>query len=430
MIAIKRRTNTIFLLHASIAAFGAYFCMYAFRKPFTVATFEGLDYWGVDYKILLVIAQVLGYTLSKFLGIKIISEMRTGKRSYYLIGFILFAELALLCFALTPAPYSIIFLFLNGLPLGMVWGIVFSYLEGRKTTEVLAVILCSSLIVSSGVVKSVGKYVMDSLEYSEQWMPFVTGLFFIIPLVFFAILLERLPKPTKEDVAQRVQRKPLSRTERIKLYKEFAFPLTLIIVFYLFITGIRDFRDNFAREIWDSLGYAKSIGVYSYSEIPIAITVLVIMAFIGSVNKNYKAFLYYHYAIFLGGVCVAVSTLGFQAGNISPISWMILSGFGLYVGYIPFQGLFFDRMIATFRINGNVGFLIYVADAFGYIGSVLILLYKNFGRGEISYFSFFLYFMYIIAFLCIIVSILSYLFFREKYKGLREEENKYIEINK
>ncbi len=407
--------NLQFILRAALATFGAYFCMYAFRKPFSVATFEGLQYWGVDYKILLIITQVLGYTLSKFVGIKIISEMKSSKRMLSLIGFILFAELALLGFAVVPKPYNIIFLFLNGIPLGMIWGIVFSYIEGRKATEILGVILCSSFIVSSGVVKSVGKYVLDTLQVSEFWMPFTTGLFFIIPLLIFSYLLEKLPPPTQEDIASRSNRKPLNSKERLNLFKQLAIPLTSIVVFYIFITGVRDFRDNFARELWDSLGYADSASIFSYSEIPIAISVLIIMILIGLVSKNFKAFVYYHIAVFLGGVIIGISTIGFQLEILSPVVWMIASGFGLYIGYIPFQGLFFDRMIATFKINGNVGFLIYIADAFGYLGSVLILLYKNFGKGEVSYLSFFTILMYVIAVLCIGVTVISYIFFKKKH---------------
>ncbi|MEC7264794.1 MAG: DUF5690 family protein, partial [Bacteroidota bacterium] len=83
---LKKRSSLIFVLHASLAAFGTYFCMYAFRKPFSVATFEGLSYFGVNYKILLVIAQVIGYALSKFVGIKVISELKPNRRLMYLIS--------------------------------------------------------------------------------------------------------------------------------------------------------------------------------------------------------------------------------------------------------------------------------------------------------------------------------------------------------
>src|SRR5690606_218294 len=104
-----KHSSLLFVLHASLAAFGTYFCMYAFRKTFTVATFEGMEFMGVDYKICLIIAQVLGYALAKFVGIKIISELRADRRLPLLISLVLVGELALLLFALVPAPYNIFF---------------------------------------------------------------------------------------------------------------------------------------------------------------------------------------------------------------------------------------------------------------------------------------------------------------------------------
>lgn len=423
---MKPTTNNIkFILQAAFASFGAYFCMYAFRKPFTVATFENLSYWGVDYKILLIIAQVLGYTLSKFIGIKVISEMKSSKRIYYLIGFILVAELALLGFAIVPAPYNILFLFLNGLPLGMIWGIVFSYIEGRKASEILGVILCSSFIVSSGIVKSVGKYVLDTLNVSELWMPFITGLFFIIPLIVFAFLLERIPPPNKDDISLKLERKPLDKHERAKLFKNYALPLTFIIIFYTLLTAVRDFRDNFARELWDALGFKDSAAIYSLSELPIAITVLIILAIIGSISNNKKAFKYYHVTLLVGCILVLLTTLGFQVGIVNPVVWMIVSGFGMYICYVPFNGLYFDRMISTLKINGNVGFLIYIADSFGYLGSVIILLYKNFGYKSLSWLGFFIYLLYILAFLGIIATGVAFTFFRKKQNALNTTQLNY-----
>lgn len=412
----KKASNFRFILKTSIAAFGTYFCMYAFRKPFTVATFDNLSFWGIDYKILLILAQVLGYTLSKFLGIKIISELKSSKRTLYLIGFILISELALLGFALTPAPYNILFLFINGLPLGMIWGIVFSYIEGRKTTELLGVILCSSFIVSSGAAKSVGLFVLKVLGCNEFWMPFVSGLIFIIPLILFSLYLEKIPNPTDEDLQLKSKRKPLGKKERISLFNQFAFPLTTIIIFYAMLTAMREFRDNFARELWDALGYEESISIYMYSEIPIAISVLVILGVLGSMKNNYKAFKNYHLVLFLGSLLIGITTFLFQKNMITPLPWMIASGFGMYVCYIPFNGLFFDRMIATYKISGNTGFLIYIADAFGYLGSILVLFFKNFGNKNISLLNFFTTCIYLLSFIGLLTTVLSYNYFRRKFK--------------
>lgn len=134
-----------------VAAFGAYFCMYAFRKPFTAGAYADWSLGGVGYKTVLVTAQVLGYTLSKFLGIKVVSEVAPHKRAVRLLTLIAGAEVALLLFGLTPAPFNFLWLFVNGAFLGMVFGLALGFLEGRRHTEALAAGLCTSFIVADGV---------------------------------------------------------------------------------------------------------------------------------------------------------------------------------------------------------------------------------------------------------------------------------------
>ena len=208
--------NTIaFVGFAGLAAFCAYFAMYAFRKPFSAARFELVEGWGfdIDFKVALVIAQVLGYALSKFIGIRVVSEMGRAGRGFAILGLIGASWLALIGFALVPAPWSVAFLFLNGLPLGMIWGLVFAYLEGRRTTEVLGAILSASFIVSSGMVKSVGTWLMVSHGITEFWMPAYTGAIFF-PLLFISVYgLATLPPPSQDDEAARTARRPIRRAE-------------------------------------------------------------------------------------------------------------------------------------------------------------------------------------------------------------------------
>ncbi|WP_421804728.1 DUF5690 family protein [Flagellimonas sp.] len=391
--------------------------MYAFRKPFSVATFEGMAFMGVDYKILLVIAQVLGYALSKFVGIKVISELKPNRRLFYLISLIVLAEISLLLFAWVPAPYNIPLMFLNGFPLGMIWGIVFSYIEGRRFTDILGVVLSASFIVSSGVVKSVGLFVMNSWGISEFWMPSVTGALFFIPLLICSFLLQNVPPPTEEDIAHRTERIPMTATDRKNLVKKFIFPLLIIVLFYTFLTAFRDFRDNFARELWDSIGYQGDASVFSTSEIIIAIVVLLIIGAIFYIKDNFKALLTYHVLLILGTVVLAASTFIFQMGILEPFFWMVCTGFGLYICYVPFNCLFFDRFIATFKVKGNSGFLIYIADSFGYIGSVFVLLYKNFGQANISWLNFFVYGTYAVALIGICSTIILFVHFVSRRKA-------------
>lgn len=97
-----------FVLNAAVAAFITYLSMYAFRKPFTAATYDGLSLWGVDYKILLIITQLIGYTISKYIGIKYVSELHAGNRTRMLIMLMGFAWVSL--FFLPSPPFHITFL--------------------------------------------------------------------------------------------------------------------------------------------------------------------------------------------------------------------------------------------------------------------------------------------------------------------------------
>ena len=178
----------IFTAVAGLAGFAAYFSMYAFRKPFSAASFAVVPGWhfALDYKIALVLAQVLGYAVSKMIGIKVISELNPARRASAIVALILLAGVALLLFAAIPAPWNVVAMFFNGLPLGMIWGLVFGFMEGRRTYEVLGAILCASFIVSSGAVKSVGTLLMTHWHVDAWWMPAATGALFL-PLLFASV---------------------------------------------------------------------------------------------------------------------------------------------------------------------------------------------------------------------------------------------------
>jgi hypothetical protein len=136
---LRHDTPLQLVVVTAAAAFLAYCSIYGFRKPFTAASFDGREFSGIHYKILLVVAQVAGYALSKFIGIGVIAGLGVQHRARLLMGVALFAEIALLGFATTPYPWNILWMFMNGLPLGMAWGLVFSYLEGRRATDILGI---------------------------------------------------------------------------------------------------------------------------------------------------------------------------------------------------------------------------------------------------------------------------------------------------
>jgi len=397
-----------------IAAFCTYSCMYAFRKPYTAATFtDAPGFLGLGFKEILVISQVAGYAISKFIGIKVVSEMDGNRRAKILLMLIGVAELALLGFALVPAPYSFVFLFINGLPLGMIWGLTFSYVEGRKQTEVIGLGLCASFIFGSGFVKDVGKLLMES-GVTEYWMPFVTGLVFTLPIIISEYLLNQVPPPTVADEAARTRRVPMSGAERKAFFMKFALGLVLLIIAYTALSAYRDFRDNFLADIWGEL--SGDDYNFSQTETPASVIVLLALMLLALVKDNFKAFMINHVAIFLGFVMAGLSTWAFEEGLISAYLWILMTGIATYVAYIPFNTILFERLIASSRQISNVGFLIYVADAFGYLGSVSVLLYKDFGAKDLSWVEFFAGSSYALAWVGGSATLLAMAYFARKMR--------------
>jgi hypothetical protein len=315
-----------------------------------------------------------------------------------------------------PTPWNVPCLFLNGLPLGMIWGLVFSYLEGRRATELLGAMLCVNFIVSPGLVKSAAVLLLNA-GVPELWMPAATGLLFVPILLLSLWQLERMPAPDARDEAERTVRVPMKRADRAAFLREHGLPILLLVVGYILLTALRDFRDNFAAEIWTALGFGGDASIFSRSEIPVAVISLTGLAALMMVKDNMRALLAMHGVIVLGAVLLGLSTLAWQHGLLGPLPWIILTGAGLYLGYIPYNAMLFDRMIAAIGKAGNTGFLIYIADASGYAGSVALLLFRSFAAPQVNWVPFYADSAYVTAIAVGVLALLSAATFVVRYRG-------------
>src|SRR5262249_9496706 len=163
------------------------------------------------------------------------------------------AEIALVFFGIIPYPWNAVCLFANGLALGMVFGLVLGFLEGRQLSEALVAGLCASFILADGVAKSVGAWLLAQ-GISEFWMPSAAGALFLAPLGVFTWMLSRIPPPAHHDVAARAERTTLDGTARWHLVMRYSMGLTLLLVMYSAVTVLRSVRADYAREIWTGLG--------------------------------------------------------------------------------------------------------------------------------------------------------------------------------
>ncbi len=398
---LARSSPAVFATYAAAVAFTTYFCMYSYRRPFAAAHYDGETVGALDLKSALIIGQLCGYALSKMIGIKVNSELAPARRAWTLLLLIGWAEAALLAFAVLPPAGKVVALFLNGIPLGTVWGICISFLEGRRTSEILGAGLSCAYVVASGVVKSVGAALLAA-GISEAWMPAASGLLFL-PLFLLGVRgLSLLPPPSAEDIATRVKREPMSASQRAQFVRSYWPGLAFLVLVYVFLTGYRDFRDNFAAEIWADLGEDGKASTFAITEIPIALSVMFVLGMLYLVKDMRRGLIFTYVIMVAGSVLIGASTLVFDAGVIGSTTWMTLVGLGLYLGYVPYGSVLFDRTIASLGVVATAVFLIYLSDGIAYGGSVAIVVYKTIGQAAISKLVFFRYFSYATSALCTI----------------------------
>ena len=385
--AASNMPDWLFVLWAGGTALLSYSLVYALRKPFTAAEFDGLQVAGMDYKIVVSIIQLIGYVCAKMLGIKFISELKPEGRLKFIIGSAALSELSLVAFGLLPAPYNIFALFFNGLSLGCMWGVIFSFLEGRRTTDILASIMGVSMALSSGVAKSLGLYALNDLGVSEFWMPALVGAVAFPLLCFMGWMMTKFPAPTAADIAARTKRVTLDGRQRWQLFVKFMPLLIMLFGANLLLTVQRDIKEDFIVCIID----VSQVSSWAFAHLDsIATLVLLgVFALLSAVGNHLRALclILIMSAIGMG----TIAFLGAEAGSLNmPVTaWLFLQTLCIDIAYLSFQTIFFERFIACFKVQGNVGFFIITIDFIGYLGTLCLLLFKEFQAPHIDWTSFY-----------------------------------------
>jgi hypothetical protein len=217
------------------------------------------------------------------------------------------------------------------------------------------------------------------------------------------------------DEELRTKRQPMNAAERKNFIKAFLPGIILFVLAYTLLTTFREIRENFAADVWKVLGYGSS-HIYTATETPISIIVLVIIGSLMIIKNNKTALMINHIIIFGGMILIGIGTFLFEQKIIEAPTWMILIGTGLYLGYVPFNSVFFDRLIATFRYVGTVGFIMYIADSFGYLGSVGVLFFKEFTFAQVSWLDFFISSGYLVSIAGGALILFSMIYFHARHK--------------
>lgn len=296
---------------------------------------------------------------SKFIGIKVTSESK-GKQDYILVLLCFVAELTLILFGIlgTYAPdWSFIAMFLNGLPLGMVWGLVVSYYEGRAGADFMMVCLCLSFIIGSGAVKDVALALLDA-GYSQFWVPAIEGAIFSVLWLACIIGLNQLPPPSKLDEKERGERISMDHQKRLNYYLAFWPGLLALWLGAMCLTAYRDYRDSFAVEIIEDMGYDAVPGTLSKTESIIAGVLLIPVASLVFIKNNVRSFGISLSFLIAGAVILLASVSIYMASSYDGITYYTISGLGSYLGYVPYNSVLYERLIGSLRKPCTVSYLV------------------------------------------------------------------------
>jgi hypothetical protein len=212
---------------------------------------------------------------------------------------------------------------------------------------------------------------------------------------------------------------PMSAADRRRFALRFLPGLLLMVGCYVALTIVRDFRDSFEIELFTELGYGNRIGLFAQIETPIAFAILLLSASLVLVQDNLRALTTVLGMMILGVALAGLATLAYRAGVLSPLWWLGFIGFGLYLAYVPYTCAFEERLVATFKGSGNIGFVMYVSDAFGYLGSIAVIALRESGWLQVSWAQFLGYCVLGLALYGTAAATVSMLYFRRQAR--REE---------
>ncbi len=123
----------------------------------------------------------------------------------------------------------------------------------------------------------------------------------------------------------RSNRVPMSKEDRKKFVRLFFPGLVTAIIIYVFSTIFRDLRDNFIADMWIENGYGNHPSLFTKTETPVSVILLILMGSMILVKNNLKAFKFTHYIIIVGFLITGITSLLYMDTSLRPFGgWRLL----------------------------------------------------------------------------------------------------------
>eukprot|EP00730_Choanoeca_flexa_P003876 TRINITY_DN11531_c1_g1_i4.p1 TRINITY_DN11531_c1_g1~~TRINITY_DN11531_c1_g1_i4.p1 ORF type:complete len:461 (+),score=57.19 TRINITY_DN11531_c1_g1_i4:16-1398(+) len=406
----------------------AYTCVYLFRYP--IYLLSNSDYGGdnesADVKLYISLASVIGMALAKYHAIRVISVLKRESRLYLLLVAYVAAAILTTLPIVTRTPWMIVTgVFLGAFPSSWLYGAFLTYIEGRRSAELLNACLNGVVVFGSATARAVGTAFFDLT--SPSWMPLMVVCAALPIYVAGVIVMDAMPEPSQADQAARSARKPMPPAERTAFLKRYWFGLTLTILGYVVLLGYRSFRDFFAVDIYSELlGRTPESQDYLIADWPGGILACFAILSLAWQSSNKLAVLMCQIMTCVGALLISLATIAYTTGAMAPTLYSVAcgelrslihrpQGCGLFLAVAPFSGSLYDRLVAATGTEGTCVFLVFMADGLAYVGTVAMLLYKLSTDGNQSALGVFTTFSYATGILSTVCTVFAVFYFRKVF---------------
>lgn len=373
---LYRAGPTVQLAFGGLTSFAICLGAFALREPFLATPLAGtVSLFGaapIDLRAACIAAQALGLALSQPIGAVAVVELDPARRVPALVGVLGLAELALVALALIPPTFAPLCLFVDGLALGLVWGLVYSFLEGRRVSDGLGAVAAAGYLLAGGAMRSLG-HAVASLGVPGLWAPAAAGAAAALPLAGALWLLAQFPPPNRHDEADRLFRAPMTGAMRSQFLRSSALGLGLLVAAHAVLSGYRELRARMTLELWGVLAPPDAPSVLTAAELPVAVATVVAIGGLMAFRDHRRALLAVHVLILLGLAVIGGSTGLYLSGAMGATPWMVALGAGLFLVHVPFMSVLFDRLVAVLGLVGTAVFMVFIAGTFGHAGRFAVI---------------------------------------------------------
>lgn len=275
-------------------------------------------------------------------------------------------------------------IFLGMLPATWVYGGMFTYFEGRVTTELIVACNTAAFIMAGSWARGSAQTLL-SIGIQERYMPLLIFGIVMVPMTLAYWYLDKCPKANAFEIYCKKERTSMSHEKMLEFVRSHAIPLFLVIAACSLMTSIRFFRDLRIRSLFKAANGGDDPPALFTALVDVgpAIAVLGCLLSVNGTRDNYKA-LQRLFMIMTGGLAFSLLSTGLYAiGAINGLVWHAVLAIGIFVPYIM-TTVVWDRMVAMSPMGHGATstFVLYTADFMGFLFSIAVVLWQRFAAPQ------------------------------------------------